>query len=90
MTREEAEDSINTPQLFLDSNSPQARTSITIVNDTVVEGPETLQLMFVFSTAFTPVEVEGCPVNITILDRRTYSMHTHSESVRGYNLDLET
>jgi hypothetical protein len=69
-TREEAEASINIPQFFLDNNNRQACTSITIVNDTVGEGPETLQLMFVFSTVFTQVEVEGCPVNITIMDRR--------------------
>jgi hypothetical protein len=68
-TREEAEASINIPQFFLDNNNRQACTSITIVNDTVGEGPETLQLMFVFSTVFTQVEVEGCPVNITIMDR---------------------
>ena len=46
--------------------------SITIVDDLVDgEGSEQFSLSLVFSLVSTNVNVEGCPANVTIRDRRT-------------------
>ena len=77
-TREEAE--ANRAQSGLSLSNREACTSIAIINDTEVgEGPETLQLDFAIEPSFTNVNVEGCPVNITILDRRMFNMHSLTE-----------
>ena len=49
---------------------PLACIDIAIVNDTLIEGPETLGLDIIVEQTFTNVNVETCPANITILDRR--------------------
>ena len=71
-TREEA---IARPVLNgLVPNLPESCTDIEIVNDfDDSEGTEQLQLSLEFSTDNTNVNVEGCPANVTILDRRTYT-----------------
>ena len=71
-TREEA---IARPVLNgLVPNLPESCTDIVIVNDfDDSEGTEQLQLSLEFSTDNTNVNVEGCPANVTILDRRTYT-----------------
>ena len=53
---------------------PESCTDIEIVNDfDDSEGTEQLQLSLEFSIIITNVNVEGCPANVTILDRRTYT-----------------
>ena len=51
----------------------EACTDITIVDDMLDgEGSEQLQLMLEFSHDNTNINVEGCPANVTIWDRRKY------------------
>ena len=71
-TLEEAE--ANPVQNGLTPSIRESCDTITIVDDLVDgEGSEQFSLSLVFSLEGTNVNVEGCPANVTILERRTYA-----------------
>ena len=64
------------PLVVLNSpNLPVVCFNISIVNDSDIEPPEMFQLLIDFNF-MNDVTVEGCPSNVTILDRRTCTMST--------------
>ena len=57
----------------LNPSQLEACVTIPIVNDSIVEGSEQFQVSMEFNDLLTNVNVEGCPANVTILDRRMYT-----------------
>ena len=74
-TRDEA---IANPTMSgLNPSQLEACVTITIVNDSIVEGSEQFQVSMEFSDLLTNINVEGCPANVTILDSDKSKIFPH-------------